>query len=483
MLTDTLATTDLTHLTDTDLIDSIHSAHQALTRHKARFIITLGEFHDRDLAKEHGSPSTIAWLVRHHDLSRRTAFEYLGTGTKLREFPLMAAEFLSGRLSYSKVRLLLRYVTGANEDELVDLALRLCLSELEQALAGRPRTGGGRKPRGNSFNVVVDEETGELSFWGRLDAERGSGFMAALKTGELSYLRDLTDLDPAVFDDPDALDAEIDTAHREVEQESGADTPSPAAPTRFGAPLGTGLLASFLGVINLVRSSPRNKLRAPGAQINVMLTVDGRVVIPGHHGAETAELLTSVLNGDLAFHLLDRRGLHLNLSRSARTVSGAQEKALLTRWGHRCAAPGCHHSRFLEFHHITAWAAGGATDLDNLIPLCSGCHALVTSGRVSIHVDEINPQLLRFRFPGGESHTSEARDLPVRNGRMGRWGDGYTHGPVPVGDEHLLQRWDSSDSFDDPIDERGDRLEQNLSPGVRSCALPVTRQSPTSRPG
>ncbi len=118
--------------------------------------------------------------------------------------------------------------------------------------------------------------------------------------------------------------------------------------------------------------------------------------------------------------------------------------------GHRCAIPGCSHTRFLEFHHIIDWASGGATDLDNLVPLCSGRHALVTSGQMPIHVDEISPEMVRFRLPGGESLTSTGRELPVRNDRMGRWKDAYTHGPVPAGDENLLQVWDSPDSFDDP---------------------------------
>ncbi len=458
--------TEITDLPDTDLIDAIHTTHHTLTRHQARFIVSLAEFHDRNLAKKHGAPNTVTWLMRHHDLARRTAYEYLGIGTKLRAFHQVTAEFLTGRLSYSKIRLLLRYLTHSNEDELVELALQHCLTELEQALAGRPRSGG-KKARGNCLRVVIDEDTGGLNFWGSLDADHGAEFLAALKTGELAYLRDLTNIDPEVLNNPEALDAEITTARQDTEQQitseqmtgqDGTDTAGDqkdGARTRFGAPLSTSLLSAFLAVINMVRTHPVSTVRAPGAQVNVLVTLDGRVVIPDRFGAETAALLRSILNGDIRYHLLDNNGLHLKLSRSARLASPALEKALLTRWGYRCATPGCCHSRFLEFHHITDWASGGTTDLDNLIPLCSGCHALVTAGKMTIHADEINPQLLRFRLPGGQSHTSTARELPVRNEQMGIWADDYTDGPVPRGDEHHRQVWDSTDSFDDPDTDNG----------------------------
>lgn len=427
----------ITELDDTDLTATIHDSHHSLSRHRARFILGLAEFHARQLAGNHGSPNTVAWLTRHHDLARRTAFEYLGVGTKLRRFRLVAHSFLTGDLSYSKVRLLLRHLTEANEDELLNLALRHTLAELEQALAGRARSRGRSAPT-NSLRIINDEETGGLRFWGTLDPERAAEFLAALKIGELANLRDLSDLPPDTLTDPAAVDTEVEqTRAREKSR------------TRFGSPLSATVLPAFLSVLNMVRTTPHNSRRAPGAQVNVLLTEDGRAVLPERHGAETADLLRLLINGTVRYHLLDRRGLRITLSRSTRLVSHAQETALLALWGHRCAAPGCHHSRFLEFHHIHEWSRGGATDLNNLIPLCSGCHSLVTAGHLTIHADRVSPELLRFRFPGGHSHTAAARRLPVADEQLGPWADTYTEGPVPTGDDHLLRTWHRPDSFDD----------------------------------
>lgn len=427
----------ITELDDTDLTATLHDSHHSLSRHRARFILGLAEFHARQLAGNHGSPNTVAWLTRHHDLARRTAFEYLGVGTKLRHFRHVAADFLSGELSYSKVRLLLRHLTEATEGELLDLARGHTLAELEQALAGRPRSRGRSAPA-NSLRIINDEETGGLRFWGTLDPERAAEFLAALKLGELANLRDLNDIDADTLTDPAAVDAAVESAR-------ARDKPR----TRFGNPLSATVLAAFLSMLNMVRTTPHNSPRAPGAQVNVLLTEDGRAVIPERHGAETTDLLRLLLNGTVRYHLLDRRGLHLTVSRSTRLVSRAQETALLALWGHRCAAPGCHHSRFLEFHHILEWSRGGTTDLNNLIPLCSGCHSLVTAGQLSIHADPVSPELLRFRFPGGHSHTATARRLPVANDQLGSCSDTYTDGPVPRGDEHLLRTWHRTGSFED----------------------------------
>lgn len=414
--------TAATDLSDASLTRSITTAHRSLTRHKAAFIITLTEFDERGLARRKGAANTADWAVRTQDLSRRSAQEYLQIGRRLRLFLLLAGEFLSGDLSYSKVRLLLRYMTTENEAELIALARAHSLTELEELLAGRDKVTGITKAR-NRLSVTVDSETGGVRFWGALDPERGAEFLAALKTAELSQL--------------------------------GEGEESPSAGTRFGAPVASSLIGAFSTMIHMVRHHPHSRPTAPGAQVNVILTADNRAYIPGHHGGQTGDILRSVLHGSVAVHLLDARGRHLKLSRTARLVNAAQEKALLTRWNHRCSCPSCGHTRWLEFHHIRPWSEGGETELDNLVPLCPTHHVMVEEGDLVIVHDEVDPTLLRFRFRDGESWTATDGQPPVRNEEMGQWSDGYLHGPVPLGDEHLLNIWEHEDSFDDAAGQEG----------------------------
>jgi hypothetical protein len=79
----------------------------------------------------------------------------------------------------------------------------------------------------------------------------------------------------------------------------------------------------------------------------------------------TARILPAVLGGD---------GLPLDLGRARRLFSPAQRKALLVRDGtcraERCDVPGS----WCDAHHLDPWRAGGSTDLDNGVLLCSHHH-------------------------------------------------------------------------------------------------------------
>ncbi len=403
-------------LTDRQLTATISSAHRALTIHKAAFLIHLAEFDERGLG---GSAGTVSWLMRTQDLSRRTAYEQLGVGRRLREFPELTDYFSSGDINYSKVRFLLPYLTRENEAELVRLARTHTLQELETLLAGRPRADGRSRQAKNRLSVAVDKETGGVRFWGTLDPANGAEFLASLKSAELA-----------------------------MGGEKKADGPD-SSTTRFGAPLSTSLLGSFMSLLRLARHNPEAKTTAPGAQVSIIIRTDDTAHLPGQPAAPGTTLLRSIINGFLSVQIHGPGGRILHLGRASRFVNRAQEKALLTRWNHRCATPGCDHGRWLEFHHIVPWAAGGTTDADNLIPLCSVHHAMIANGELVIVPDAVDPTLLRFRFPGGETYTAVNNQPPMLDLALGEHADGYTHGPVPRGDEDLLDIWEHEDTFDD----------------------------------
>jgi len=82
----------------------------------------------------------------------------------------------------------------------------------------------------------------------------------------------------------------------------------------------------------------------------------------------------------------DEIGEPLNIGRKTRTVPTAIKRALMAR-DKSCAFPGCHHTRFVDAHHIQHWSAGGETSLDNLMLLCSQHHKLVHEGSFAIERD------------------------------------------------------------------------------------------------
>jgi 5-methylcytosine-specific restriction endonuclease McrA len=62
--------------------------------------------------------------------------------------------------------------------------------------------------------------------------------------------------------------------------------------------------------------------------------------------------------------------------RNTTTIPPRVRREVLARDQHRCQAPGCGRTRFLEVHHIVARSSGGINQSDNLVTLCASCHRL-----------------------------------------------------------------------------------------------------------
>jgi len=62
--------------------------------------------------------------------------------------------------------------------------------------------------------------------------------------------------------------------------------------------------------------------------------------------------------------------------RNMTTIPPRVRREVLSRDRHRCQAPGCGRSRFLEVHHIVPRLQGGTNQADNLVTLCGSCHRL-----------------------------------------------------------------------------------------------------------
>lgn len=56
-------------------------------------------------------------------------------------------------------------------------------------------------------------------------------------------------------------------------------------------------------------------------------------------------------------------------------LTNAQRKAIYRRDGYQCAL--CGSTRYLQLHHYVPRGKGGKNSPQNLITLCSDCHALV----------------------------------------------------------------------------------------------------------
>ena len=127
-----------------------------------------------------------------------------------------------------------------------------------------------------------------------------------------------------------------------------------------------------------------------GNEANACAEVQAGPTIP----AETARRLGC----DAAVvRIIERDGRPLSVGRRTRSIPTALRRALRRR-DDGCRFPGCTHHRFLHAHHIRHWARGGATNLDNLVQLCSYHHRLVHEG--GYQVERAGPRGVEVPPPG-----------------------------------------------------------------------------------
>ena len=126
----------------------------------------------------------------------------------------------------------------------------------------------------------------------------------------------------------------------------------------------------------------RNELPESGAPAQVIITMTADQLTTRQDLATTSfgqPLAVSEalkLADEAAINLLvtDSTGTVLSLGRTKRIASRSQTLALIARDG-GCTFPGCDKPpEWCQRHHITAWADGGTTDLDNLTLLCGYHH-------------------------------------------------------------------------------------------------------------
>ncbi|WP_156806846.1 HNH endonuclease signature motif containing protein [Corynebacterium capitovis] len=377
-----------------------------ITRQKAYLLQRIGQFDALGLARRMGASTTAMWLIQRLGVSNTTAHEYVKLARALRLFALLERAFGAGEVSYSKVRLVLPYMTEGNEEELVGMARSMGYHELEIALAGRPRNDDGERERPRSYVRMNTRPDGRVKLWAEFSPSEGAQVMAALKLGEIAYY----DTEVPAGEPTETLGERLDGIVDDLEKRPEVQEKRRAA-SGFGLPLGKVLLSSFMGMVNMVRARPKNPLRTPAAHVNIVVTSDGRAFLPNNSGAGAQSVANLVANGLMRVNTVDETGLVLNTGRSFRLATDAQVNALMVMWGGMCAMPGCTHSRFMEMHHIQDWADGGTTDLDNLLPLCSACHGLVTDGWARIVKDSGD---VHFILANGARFVSTNHGIPVR---------------------------------------------------------------------
>lgn len=118
------------------------------------------------------------------------------------------------------------------------------------------------------------------------------------------------------------------------------------------------------------------------------------------HGALPRHLLKAFTCDGTVRPVWQTDGLPVSVGRSQRIVPQRTRRLVEDRDA-GCRYPGCAAASYLENHHIVHWSDGGATDLENLVSLCSAHHRMQHQGYFTIGGDPNTPDGLEFRTHHG----------------------------------------------------------------------------------
>ncbi len=307
-----------------------------------RFLTLLREFEMRQGWRAYGCNDCAEWLDFKLKISRKTALEKVRVAKALWFIPTIEAAFRGGELSYSQVRALTRVADHDNETALLAYARQSTAEGLErycrQLRCGDAATAQAQATRQlNSRALHVHADSGEIT--------------VKLPPAELALVQQV--LEQLVSELPEDPDRDYFAARADA------------------------LVALARGGI---QGGTKSKSSSANDGYQVLVHVDAGA-LEGRGGKSDLPLpvVKRLCCDGGVVPILKRGDDVLNVGRKQRVVPTAIKRALAAR-DHSCRYPGCHHTQFLDAHHIRHWCEGSETALDNLVLLCTHHHRLLHEG-------------------------------------------------------------------------------------------------------
>lgn len=166
----------------TNPVERMRRAHAEMTAASADFLEAIWDCDDQRLWRRDGATSLTSWLAARFDATKATAAEWALVARTARQLPLLFQAYRSRRLSWDKLRPLVRFVTPATEALWAHRAPRLRPStlwrEVERHRRVRARDEAEARRR-RSLSTWWDEDR-MLCLSGALPPEEGAAVEAAL---------------------------------------------------------------------------------------------------------------------------------------------------------------------------------------------------------------------------------------------------------------------------------------------------------------
>jgi hypothetical protein len=354
-----------------ELSDEIARVFAHRTGATYRLLVLIRAFDELDGWDPEGFKSCADWFAWRVGVTPSTAREHVRVARALGELPILSRRVETGELSYSVARALTRVATTENEEELVQVAMGSTAAQMEKLVSAWRRTdriaeveAERERHRNRQLSLVRDSSDGSYVIRGRLDPEAGAALERALVAAE-----------DALFGEEGAPGGETVDAHR-PRAARRADALGRVAEAALSEGLGgEAKTADRYQVVLHVTAETLEGSDDVSAE-----TSDGgadrapRIEGGPRVSAETARRLAC--DAGVVGMIHTEEGDVLDVGRKTRTVPPALRRALEARDGGRCRFPGC-VTRFCDAHHITPWAEGGETSLENLVLLCRRHHRRV----------------------------------------------------------------------------------------------------------
>jgi hypothetical protein len=342
-----------------------------------RFLTLVADFDREQAFKRHGLVNTAQWLNWQCGIGPVAAREKVRVARSLEQLPEIADAFAKGQISYSKVRAMTRVATPVNESVLVHVAHHGTAAHVEKLVRKYHWTQrrdaakqAQRQHEQRSVSCFFDSDD-EFVLTARLPREIGAIVRKALETAVESL--------------------------REGPGDVSAETPLQIPANARRADALRHMSELFLAhhgeatVIVHIDQAILAEQQAAASEPHRCELEDGPAL-----ALDTARRLSC--DSTIVGIVEGEDGEPLDIGRKTRSIPAAIARALRARDG-GCRFPGCDRTRICEGHHVTHWANGGETKLDNLITLCGFHHRLVHEGGYGL--ERTDDGLFIFTRPNG----------------------------------------------------------------------------------
>ncbi len=336
--------------------DALKSALHDMDRAKQCALLWFDDIRKRKLFRKLGYSSINTYAQQELGFSRTRTGDFLQLCQKLEKLPRIRKEIADGALGYTKARVLVKLAEPESQDRWLAEARRKSRRQLEQEVRKARRDSTLRRKR----QPALLEETPSRA------PDRKPDGPATLPRARIPVRLGL-EMSPEQFARYEALWEKIRRQGSAPADQVEALLEMMAAYIEDRMPPRGDIPAGEVDGQTAGQAAARP---APPVQIHVHLCPEcGKATVQTRRGE--LELPAADLGRARCDNRTSRPG-----GRNTASIPPGVRRRVLARDRHRCRRLGCHHTRFLEVHHLVPREIGGSNDPGNLVTLCAGCHRL-----------------------------------------------------------------------------------------------------------